>query len=584
MSPWGRLLSLLQPYRWKIAGAGLASALPTAGWLLLPLLFKEQFAGAFTGNLGTYSVELFLEVGTFLVAIAIASYYGFYLVLDIAHAISADLRTRYIDHLLQLPLVFHRNEKSGELIDRLVTCVGDIEHYIKHMLIGTLAGTVLFCGSIVLMFTLSWRLALVVVLAFPLLSLCLRWLMDEARRTLNESATAGGIVTAFIHDLLLNIDAAKAYNAREYEVERFQERQQEMLRRQHRWALRSALMEPLLILTITLANISLLLYGGWLVSIGKLDTPSFIATLFYAALLVPQARGISILYLGWQKFCNALRRLDDILLRPVESDSPGSIALPMTASASVEITNVSFAYQNGTQALNNFSLRVAPGGRVGIVGASGAGKTTLFSLLQRMYLPDRGHIAINGMDIRNVTTTSLRDMIALVPQDTMLFDETILNNVRYGRRTATDHEVQEACKAAQAHEFIAEFPRQYHTMVGERGTQLSGGQRQRLAIARALLKKCPILLLDEPTSSLDAHTEEKLREAMDVVMRGRTTMIIAHRMATVMHLPWIIVFDKGSVLDQGPHEELVLRCEHYRGLVASQFIASTNRSFNVLAS
>jgi subfamily B ATP-binding cassette protein MsbA len=423
-----------------------------------------------------------------------------------------------------------------------------------------------------MIFRLNWQLALAVVITVPLLSLGMRWLMDEARRTFQQGKSAGGVVTAYLHDILLGIDAAKAFNAHEYEIKRFQERQSDLLVRLRRWAVRGSLMEPLMVATAAITVVVVLVYGNWLVSAGTLDAASYIAFLFYVALLIPQARGISMLLLGWQQFCNGIRRLDEILSIPVETDLPGSEPLRTPVAGRIEFSHVTHSYPDRARALNDVSFAIEPMEHVGVVGASGAGKTTLFNLILRFYQPTSGAISVDGVDVTKVTASSLRDAIALVPQDIILFDDTILNNVRYGRWGATDSEVHSACRAAQAEDFILELPHRHLTNVGERGIQLSGGQRQRLAIARALLKNAPILLLDEATSSLDTQTERQLQEAMEFAMRGRTTIIVAHRLATVVHLPRLIVLEHGRVLDEGSHEDLLRRCERYRNLVATQLI------------
>jgi len=574
-----RLLSLLRPYPWRLTTASLTSVAATSGWLMIPVVIKSQLAGTSWGAVLSeislrFSFGLVLTVGGGLLLLTITSYVAVFLIYDIAHRVSADIRLSYVDHLLQLPLSVHRNQKSGDLIDRLVVSTIDIERFLKEMLIGLLAGTILFWGCIIMIFWLNWQLSLAVVITVPLLSFSMRWLMDESRRTFHESKATGGVVTAYIHGVLLGIDAAKAFNARKYELKRFQEHQSELLVRLRKWAVRGALMEPLMVASAAVTVLVVLMYGSWLVSSGALEAASYIAFLFYVALLIPQARGISMIYLGWQQFCNAVRRLDEILSIPVETDLAGSMPLRRPVVGQIEFSQVTHSYPDRPRALTDISFLVEPMERVGIVGASGAGKTTVFNLLLRFYQPTGGAIFVDGSDIKGVTASSLRDAIAVVPQDIVLFDDTILNNVRYGRWSATDREVEDACKAAQAEEFIVELPLRYLTTVGERGIQLSGGQRQRLAIARALLKNSPILLLDEATSSLDTQTEQHVREAMEIAMRGRTTLVIAHRLATVVHLPRLIVLEQGRVLDEGSHEQLLRRCERYRGLVSSQLIAS----------
>jgi ABC-type multidrug transport system fused ATPase/permease subunit len=569
-----RLFSLLRPYSWKLAAASVASCTATAGWLLLPLVAKNLLAGAFSGAVVELSVSTGLAVAAGLLLLTLTSYAAMFLIYDLAHKVAADLRLRFVDHLLKLPLAVHRERKSGELIDRLVSSVIDIERFVREMLIGILAGTFLFWGCIFMIFRINWQLALAVVITLPVFAFGLRRLMDESRRAFQESKAAGGDLTALVQNILFGIDVAKAFNAREYELKRFHEHQEQMLRTQRKWAVRGALMEPMMMAIATITAVVVLLYGNWLVSAGALDIASYIAFFFYAVLLIPQARGISMLYLGWQRFCTAIRRLDEILSLSIEADPPGAIALPAPVTGRIEFDRVTHHYPDRPRALDDVSFTIEPLEHVGIVGTSGAGKSTVFSLLLRFYRPAFGSIEIDGANLESLVARSLREAIALVPQDIVLFDDSVLNNVRYGRWKATDEEVRSACRAAQAEEFINELPQGYHTQIGERGTRLSGGQRQRLAIARALLKDAPILLLDEATSSLDTQTEQHLQAAMKTAMEGRTTLIIAHRLATVVHLNRLIVLHQGKLVDEGPHEELLLRCEQYRNLVSRQLIDS----------
>jgi len=295
----------------------------------------------------------------------------------------------------------------------------------------------------------------------------------------------------------------------------------------------------------------------------------------YLMLLMPQTRVIGSIVNRWQQVRIGLNRLDDILELVPERDHEDARTLPVPVEGRIELRDVSMSYDNREPALRNVSFSLGRGERVGLVGESGAGKTTLFNLLLRFYEPDSGVITIDGIDVRSVQLASLRSALALVPQDTTLFDDTIAENVRYARASATDAEVEEACHLAQISDFVESLPDGYQTVLSDRGMNLSGGQRQRLAIARALLKKAPILLMDEPTSSLDAQTEEHLRRAMEVAMEGRTTLIIAHRLATVAHLPRIIVLSRGRILADGSHQELLETCPLYAEIVATQMMSQS---------
>jgi ATP-binding cassette, subfamily B, bacterial len=313
-----------------------------------------------------------------------------------------------------------------------------------------------------------------------------------------------------------------------------------------------------------------LFYGGNLIARRELTPEGLITFLIYLVFVIPNARNLALQLARWRHLRVALERLDETAATPTQDDEKSGRELKEPVRGAIEFSDVSYRYTDRESVMDQVSFRIAPGERVAVVGESGTGKSTLFNLLLRFYDAQSGSVQIDGTDIRSIKLASLRHAIALVPQDTVLFDDTIAENVRYGRPNATDAEIRTACAAAQIAEFIESLPAGYRTMVGARGLKLSGGQRQRLALARALLKSAPILLLDEATSSVDAQTERQLRDAMDKAMEGRTTIVIAHRLATVIHLPRILMLCDGRILDDGSHDELMERCPSYRALVQTQ--------------
>ena len=315
---------------------------------------------------------------------------------------------------------------------------------------------------------------------------------------------------------------------------------------------------------------------------GELRPETLISFVFYTLLVVPQSRILSLLLLRWEHFRIGLRRLDEITSIPHETDDLAARPLPEPVSGRIEFRNVSFHYPDRDQALHEVSFSVQRGECIGLVGSSGAGKSTLFSLLLRFDRPQSGRVFIDGTDLQFATASSLRSSIAIVPQDILLFDTTISENVRYGKPDAPDEAVYAACLAARADQFIESLPQGYETIVGERGVKLSGGQRQRIAIARAFLKDAPILLMDEGTASLDSKSEQEIHEAMNSVTERRTTIIIAHRLATVVGLPRILVLDRGRIIDDGSHHDLLERCQLYRTLVKTQFISMHREEQRVL--
>ncbi|MCX7015259.1 MAG: ABC transporter ATP-binding protein [Candidatus Sumerlaeota bacterium] len=567
-----RLAKLLQPHRWTVGLGLLCLAVASVAGLSLPLLARTIVGTALaTGRMSLSPRPCLLLVGVIVLA-TVTGGASFLLFFAVAHQVTARLRLQYAEQLLRAPMEFHRSANIGALIERLTTSLADLEWFVKYSLGGFFGMAIVFAGSAAMMFVLSWRLALLGALAVPLGALLVRALFRRARTMQEEGAAASGGLISHLHALLLGIEVVKAFNAEPREIDRFERRQRDLLAVQGRSARVIALVEPIIGAIAVVIFLTFLLYGGSLAATRRLPPENLVAFLFYLLIVMPMARELCLQLARWQQIALALDRLEGLQAVAGETDPAGAIPLPAPVRGEIEFRNVVFWYGDRERAMDDVSFRIAPGESVGIVGESGAGKSTLFNLLLRFYAPQQGAISIDGLDIRGVTAHSLRGAIAFAPQDIVLFDDTILENVRYGDPSATEEEVRAACRAAQTAGFIEALPRGYETALGERGMTLSGGQRQRLAIARALLRNAPILLLDEATSSLDAQTERQLGDAMDAAMRGRTTIVIAHRLATVARLPRILVLSQGRILDDGSHEELLRRCPTYRALVATQLI------------
>jgi ABC-type multidrug transport system fused ATPase/permease subunit len=545
-----------------------------AGALLFPVAVKVLLGGIITGRELSVAPGTWLALGAWIVVPAAACYGALILFFEIARRVSATLRTQYVAHLLAVPLQVHRQQQTGELLDRLTVSIADIEFFLRFNLLDLAVIIALLCGSPVMMFWLSWKLTLVVLMIAAAAALALAVVSHRLRQLNRASTTAAGALTALLQELLLGVDVVQAFNAQGIELDRFEQRQAALYAAQRRAARYATLPEPLAVALGVVALVVLVLCGSRLLADGELQVDTLVAFLIYVAILASQGRTLSLQFLRWHHLVNALHRLDETLALPRETDPPEARMLPPTVRGAIEFEAVAYHYPNRESAIHGLSFRIEPGECVGIVGESGAGKTTIFNLLLRFARPQSGTVRLDGLDLATVMAASLRAAIAVVPQETYLFNGTILDNVRYGRPSATDAEVREACRGAQADRFIAALPQGYRTMVGERGLQLSAGQRQRLAIARALLKDAPVLLMDEPTSALDAATEEELHAAMEAARRGRTTLIIAHRLATVAHLPRLLVMHQGQLVAEGSHEELMENCPLYRTLVSTQFYCS----------
>jgi len=568
----GRVVALLAPYRLKIFFSLAAMTFTCLGLLALPLLAREALGRAIHLHEMNMSPGAGFAIVAGFLALAASGYASSVLLFQVAHEVTARLRCDYVRHLLRVPVGYHRDEATGRLMERISGCLHEIDWFIKRGFGGLLGVVILMGGGTVMLFLVNWKLALFSACTAPLMALGLRIINGRSRNLQRQRMNAMESLIASLHGLLTGIEVVKAFNGESREERRFEQRQERLLAVQRVESLVAALMEPLLVTMASLNFLVVLFYGSRLIATGELAPEELITFLIYLAFLLPNARNLALQVAQWRHLNVALDRLEETAAIMPEQDAAGATPLGVPVRGEVEFAHVSYAYREREQVLSNLSFRVAAGERVGIVGESGAGKSTLFNLLLRFYSADGGAILVDGQDVQAITLRSLREAMAVVPQDTVLFDDTIMENVRYGNPVAADAEVRAACEAARAATFIESLPAGYLTQVGERGLKLSGGQRQRLAIARAFLKNSPILLMDEATSSLDAGTESELRVAMEELMQNRTTLVIAHRLSTVTHLPRILMVSDGRILDQGSHDELLNRCSAYRVFVSTQLI------------
>ena len=571
-SALARVVVLLAPFRLKIFLSLAAMTFTCLGLLALPLLARAALYRAIHLHEMSISFGAGVAIIAGFLSLAASGYASSVLLFQVAHELVARLRCDHVRHLLLVPVGYHRDVATGRLMERLSGSLQEIDWFIKRGFGGLLGVVILMGGGTVMLFLLNWKLALFSACTAPLMALGLRIINGRSRNLQRRRMNAMESLVASLHGLLTGIEVVKAFNGESREARRFEERQERLLAIQRVESLVAALMEPLLITMASLNFLVVLLYGSNLIAHGELAPEELITFLIYLAFLLPNARNLALQVAQWRHLNVALDRLEEPVAIVPEQDVAGATPLAHPIRGDVEFAHVSYGYHKRERVLSDLSFRVAAGERVGIVGESGAGKSTLFNLLLRFYSADSGVILVDGQDAQSITLRSLREAIAVVPQDTVLFDDTIMENVRYGNPSASDAEVRAACEAARAATFIESLSAGYLTGVGERGLKLSGGQRQRLAIARAFLKNSPILLMDEATSSLDAGTESELRVAMEELMQNRTTLVIAHRLSTVTHLPRILMVSDGRILDEGSHQELLIRCPPYQTFVSTQLI------------
>lgn len=489
----------------------------------------------------------------------------------IGERIVLDLRVALYRHLQSLSLDFFANRRTGEILSRLSSDVTQVRAVLTNNITQLLSSLIALIGSVTIVFLLNPRLVgFVLVLALGVVAVAAsfgRMLQRLSTRAQDELATA----TVAVEEGLQGIRVVKSFARERYEVERYTAAMQRTLGASLRLALLRSAFGGLMAFLGFSGIAAILWFSGREVLAGRLAFSTISGFLIYAITIGAALGQLSGLYGQFREALGAVRRVFEILDTPPSvTDAPGATDLPPVAGA-ISFENVSFAYEPGRKVLHQVALAVHPGEIVALVGPSGAGKSTLFNLIPRFYDPTSGTVAIDGVDVRTVTQRSLRAQIGLVPQETMLFGGTIRENIAYGRLDADEAEIVAAARAANAHEFIMATAHGYDTIVGERGIKLSGGQRQRIAIARAMLKNPRILLLDEATSSLDSESEALVQEALERLMRGRTAVIIAHRLSTVAIAHRIVVLDRGRIVEQGSHAELLARQGMYARLYALQF-------------
>lgn len=480
-----------------------------------------------------------------------------YLTAWVSQHIMADFRRHVFAHLQTLDVKFFARRRTGELLSRLMNDVGTIQTVATEMPIDSAKQLVTFVGGLAFLFMMNWRLSLLILILLPLLVLVAKLFGRRLKALSLSLQDQTAALNTLAEEVISGIRIVKSFVQTKREEERFAKQIDQTLRLTMRRAGIMALFIPTVsLLTFSIAA-TVLWYGGQQVVEGLITPGDLFAFILFAGILIGPFSSAARVFGQVKEAQGAMQRVFEILdVEPAVQDLPG--AEPLSAVVGhVQFEQVSFAYDPRVPVLSHLSFEAKPGDVIALVGPTGAGKTTVINLLHRFYDPTHGRILIDDRDLRQVTLESWYRQLALVPQETILFGGTILDNVRYGNPAASEQEIERACKAAHAHEFISSLPDGYHTVVGEKGINLSGGQRQRLAIARAILKNPRLLLLDEATSSLDSESERLVQEALERLMQGRTTFIVAHRLSTVQHATRILVLDKGRLVEEGTHAQLM---------------------------
>jgi ATP-binding cassette subfamily B protein len=573
------LLPFLAPYKKQFVLAGIALVIAAGATLAIPYAFKQLIDVGF-GAAGVKSgahIDLYF-VGLFGVAcvLAVATAGRFYMVSWLGERVTADLRSAVYRHVVTQSPEFFETTQTGEVLSRLTTDTTLIQALVGTSISMALRNTLLFAGGLVMLFVTSVKLSSIIIVMLAAVVLPIVLFGRRVRKLSRDSQDRVADASALAGEILNAMPTVQAFTHEREESARFGASVERAFKTAMLRIRARSLLTVLAILLVFGAIVFVLWLGAHAVIQGRMTGGELGQFILYASIVAGAIGALSEVLGEAQRAAGAAERLLELLAvrSPIQSPAqPQHLPARTASGAALSLRHLGFHYPSRPQAaaIADLTLDIAPGETVAVVGPSGAGKTTLFQLLLRFYDPQHGHILLDGVDIRRLDLHTLRDAIGIVPQDTVIFSADAMENIRYGRADASDDEVIAAARMAAAHEFIERLPHGYRSFLGERGVRLSGGQRQRIAIARALLKNPPLLLLDEATSALDAESERLVQGALEAAMAGRTTLVIAHRLATVQSADRIIVMEHGRIVETGTHASLVAQGGLYSSLAALQF-------------
>ena len=558
------LTDVLEPWPIKVVVDYVVSSKPLPHWLnsLAGDLFAHDRLAAL--NLAVAAVAAIAIVGT------ISAYAQKYLTTTVSQWVAHDLRLTLYHHIQKLSLADHDKTRSGDLVTRVTDDIDAVQDFINSALLGIFVNLLTLVGMIGVMLWVSWRFALIALSVAPVLFIVVYWFtrrIKAASRTVRKRQSE---LLSEVSEVLTSIRVVQAFAREDYEQKRFESESLENVKAALNARTMKARLPVLVDVIIAIGTCLVLAYGARLALAGQISAGILVVFIIYLGKMYKPMKDLSKMTDTVSKAAVGYERVKEVL--DIESqvrDRRGAKRAPRF-KGQIEFKDVTFAYTDEAPVLKDVSFTIEPGHVAAFVGASGAGKSTLASLMARFYDPASGEIRIDGVDVRRYTLKSLREQISFVLQDTILFRATIWENIAYGKPTASADEIVRAAKLANAHEFIQEMPDGYDTMVGERGVTLSGGQRQRIAIARAIVRDTPILVLDEPTASLDATSEQTVVDALERLMKRRSCVLIAHRLSTIRHADVIFVLDDAALVEHGTHEELLKKKGAYAGLYESQ--------------
>lgn len=581
LQPLRSLGPLIAPYKAVLAVAITALLISSAALLAMPIAVRNVIDQGFSVEDAANVDRYFFILLLFVLVIGFFGAARAFLVNWLGERVVADLRSKVFAHVIYMDPTFFETTKIGEVLSRLTADTTLIQSVSGVSISIVLRSSIQFIGGLILLGYTSIELLGILLLIFPLTVLPIiivgRWLRRLSRDSQDKIADASGQAA----EILGNAETVQSFAAENLEIERFSDSIQESFRA----AVRRIKVRALLTMVGSVSVFGALVFVLWLgakeVLAGTISGGELGQFVLYAMLVGVAAGSLSEVWGEVQRAAGAMERLTELL--QMESniripEVPAEFPKPCNGAVSFEHVDFSYPSRKNEFAIKNFSLDIEPGEHVAFVGPSGAGKSTLFQLLLRFYDPQSGRICIDGININHADPKDIRSSVGMVPQDCVIFGDNVLENIRFGRPNVTDTQVIDAAMAASAHAFISQLPDGYETYLGERGVRLSGGQKQRVAIARAILADPAILLLDEATSALDAESERLVQSALDALQKNRTTLVIAHRLATILQADKIVVLDSGKILDVGNHSELVNRNALYAQMVELQFREAAARS------
>jgi subfamily B ATP-binding cassette protein MsbA len=553
---------LLEPWPLKIIFDYVIGAKAIPAWLArLPVIGDSRIA-LLNGAAGAVII--------IAIAGAISSYAEKYLSTTVGQRVMHDVRGVLYHHVQRLSLAFHEHRKTGDMVVRLTTDLDAIQDFVSSALLGVIFDVLSLVAMVAVMLYLDWQFTLVSLAITPVLFVVVYRLTRRIKAMAREVKRKEADIASVVQETIASARVVKAFASERYEEGRLERESGEGVRLALRARSLKARLSPAVDVIVAVGTCVTLLVGVRLVLAGRLSSGSLLVFVLYLGKMYKPMRDLSKMTDVWSKAAVAFERVEELLATESQvHDRPGARPAPRF-EGHVRFDHVAFGYTEGQPVLTDVSLTIEPGQAVALVGATGCGKSTLIALIPRLYDVWRGSIRIDGEDVRDYTLDSLRDQVSFVLQDAVLFHASIGQNIAYGQPDATQAEIAAAARLANADEFIERLPDGYDTVVGERGETLSAGQRQRIAIARAVIRRSPILLMDEPSAALDAHSETLMLDAVSRLMEGKTSITIAHRLATVRRADVIFVLAHGTVAERGTHDELVARDGLYAGLFHAQ--------------